>query len=166
MNQKLIAVILILQLPEFTFACSRKIVHTSPPKLINNTKTSNSEKNIEQQPLDLNQLLKNDYDFIFSGTYNVNTSHEDAGDYYIDVKEVWRGKVPNHIKLNQINTPTQNICTQHILIEDKTFMFFAKLGNRKNPVQVKTFRKTTPELKALLGKPKRQWLRGRLIHNK
>ncbi len=60
--------------------------------------------------------------------------------------------------------PTDNKCSK--LKFNQEYVFFAKLGSRQKPILLKEFRKASNELNRLLGKPIKQWLRGRLIHHK
>lgn len=143
--------------------CVPQVKQSKPPRLVNGewvTDQSNSADS--QQAQDLANLKKKQYAFIFSGTYSKEASLPGKQLGFIQSKKIWQGKVPKSVDLNPTELPTDPECQPLKFGQD--YVFFGKLGPRQQPIKVKEFRTITPAIKAMLGQPEKQWLRGRLIN--
>ena len=148
-----------------TWSCTPEPVKSKPPRLVNGEwiqEVKPSSKELTK--LDFYTLKNKNYTYIFSGIYTKEMSFGSKKLSYIQTKKIWQGKVTDTVDVDMSKLPTDNKCSP--LKFDQEYVFFAKLGGRSQPIFLKEFRKATPELKTLLGKPTKQWLRGRLIHSK
>ncbi|WP_154224049.1 hypothetical protein [Marinicella rhabdoformis] len=145
--------------------CIPEVKKSIPPRMVNGEWVQAEKPSAKAlAKADFEQLKKKDYAFVFSGIYSKEASFSGKKLSFIKTKNIWNGKVKDTVDIEVGKPPTDPECST--LKYDQEYVFFAKLGGRNKPIHVKTFRKATPELKALLGKPKKQWLRGRLIHNR
>ncbi len=167
MNKLLFTACLML-LQNTAMACTKTHVQKSkPPRLVNGTWVSDNSNDAKTKITnDFKAIQKKDYDFIFSGTYkkDISLSREAVG--YIETKAIWQGSVPEDLGLNDRNKPNASNCDMKLLKFDGEYIFFGKFGSRNNPIRIKEFRSASFELKQLLGKPQKQWLRGRLIQSR
>ncbi len=163
---KLIHIFILLTISIDVYAASRctpQVKKSNPPRLINGEWVKDDNNTASSQArIDLQALMRKKHAFIFSGVYAKEASFSEKNLSYIETKKIWRGKVPKSIDLDSSELPFDNNCDKPSY--DKTYVFFAVLGPRNAPIKIKTFRTITPELKKLLGKPEKQWLRNRLIN--
>jgi hypothetical protein len=146
-------------------ACSPEVQKSNPPRLINGEWVQTEQPNATAlAKSDFEKLQKKNYAFVFSGTYSKEASFSKKPLSYIKTKKIWRGNVPEIVDVEMSQLPTDNLCSK--LKYDQEYIFFASLGNRNDPIQLKSFRKATLNIKKLLGKPIKQWLRGRLIKSR
>lgn len=145
--------------------CIPAVEKSQPPRLVDGqwiqAAKPSSADNIKN---DFEQIKKKKYDFIFSGIYTKEASFNNKILSHIKTKKIWQGNVVAIVDVDMAKLPTDKQCSQ--LKYDQEYIFFATLGNRNNPIQLKEFRTATAELKSLLGKPSKQWLRGRLIQSR
>lgn len=147
------------------WSCTPQVELSQPPRLVNGEWIQAPKPSRQQQiGADYKQLKQKNYAFIFSGIYSKEASFSGKNLSYIQSKKIWKGKVKKTVDLEIGKLPSDNKCSKMKFGQE--YIFFAKLGGRNNPLHLKEFRKATPELKSLLGKPAKQWLRGRLIHSK
>lgn len=143
-------------------ACTPTVKKSNPPRLINGKWVQQAQpKTVAIVKNDFDELQKKNFAFVFSGIYTKETSFSEKPLSHIKTKKIWRGKVPEIVDVDMSKLPTDNLCSK--LKYDQEYIFFASLGNRKDPIQLKSFRKASLDFKKLLGKPIKQWLRGRLI---
>ena len=165
MNKYVLIALLSLTISHKAWSCTPVPQLTTAPRLVNGEwikATQPSAKELTQA--DFDQLSKKDYTFVFSGIYTKEVSFNNKTLSHIKTKSIWQGKVTEAVDIDMDKLPTDNTCSK--LKFDNEYIFFAKLGSRNQPIHLKEFRAATAELKALLGKPAKQWLRGRLIHHK
>lgn len=166
MKKNLLLIIFInLSISPMAWSCTPEPEVSKPPRLVNGEwiqEAKPSAKELAQ--VDFEQLKKMNFTYVFSGIYRKEASFNNKPMTYIQTKKIWQGKVTETVDIDRSKPPTDNKCSPLKL--DEEYIFFAKLGSRNNPIHLKSFRKVTPALKALLGKPTKQWLRGRLIHSK
>jgi hypothetical protein len=154
-----------MSLSQLAWTCTPEPQLSTAPRLVNGEwVNANQPSAKELTKTDFDQLNKKGYTFVFSGIYTKEISFNNKPLSHIKTKNIWQGKVTDIVDIDQSKLPTDNSCSK--LKFDHEYIFFAKLGSRNNPIQLKEFRAATPELKSLLGKPAKQWLRGRLIHSK
>lgn len=148
------------------WSCTPQVELSKPPRLVNGEWVQAPKlNNKEITQSDYKRIKSKNYDFIFSGIYTKEASFSGKTTSYIETKKIWRGKVKKTVDVEVGKLPTDNKCSK--MKFNQEYVFFGKLGSRNKPIQLKEFRKSSPELKSLLGKPPKQWLRGRLIqHNK
>ncbi|TDR23282.1 hypothetical protein [Marinicella litoralis] len=154
-----------IAMSQMASSCTPEPEISKPPRLVNGEwiqEAKPSAKELAQ--VDFDQLKKMNFTYVFSGIYRKEASFNNKPMTYIQTKKIWQGKVTETVDIDLGKPPTDNKCSPMKL--DEEYIFFAKLGGRNNPIHLKSFRKATPTLKALLGKPTKQWLRGRLIHSK
>lgn len=145
--------------------CIPEVKKSSAPRLVNGewVQTEKPDANSLAQA-DFEQLKKKNYTFVFSGIYSKEANFSGKKLSFIKTKNIWNGKVKDAVDIDVGKPPTDPECST--LKYGQEYIFFANLGGRNKPLHLKTFRKATPQLKALLGKPNKQWLRGRLIQNR
>ncbi len=161
----LIITLLFFTLTSHASKCTPEVRKSNPPRLVNGEWVQPENPNqSELINADFAKLKLKQYDFVFSGVYTKEASFSEKKLSYIKTKKIWQGKVTEEVDVNMSKQPTDNQCNK--LKYDQEYIFFAKLGNRSNPLILKEFRTASPELKALLGKPSKQWLRGRLIQSR
>ncbi len=154
-----------MTISQMASSCTPEPQISKPPRLVNGEWIQAAKPSVaERAKVDFEKLSKKDYTYVFSGIYSKEASLSKQPLSYIKTKKIWQGKVIETVDIDKSKPPTDNKCSK--LKFDQEYIFFAKLGNRNTPIHLKEFRKSTPELKALLGKPTKQWLRGRLIHNR
>ncbi len=151
-----------------SWACSKFLVQKSkPPRLVDGQWVSDNSNDAKTKiSNDFKAIKKKDYDFIFSGIYKKDISLNKQARGYIETKAIWKGSVPEDFGMNSSNQPRADQCDMTLLKFDKEYIFFGKLGSRNNPIRLKEFRTASFDLKQLLGKPQKQWLRGRLIQRR
>ena len=165
MNKQLLIAIASMSLSQLAWSCTPQPQLTTPPRLVNGEWVKADQPSVKElTKTDFEQLSKKDYTFVFSGIYTKEASFNNKPLSHIKTKSIWQGKVTEAVDIDMDKLPTDNTCSK--LKFDNEYIFFAKLGSRNQPIHLKEFRAATAELKALLGKPAKQWLRGRLIHHK
>ena len=165
MNKHLLIALTGITMSQITWSCTPEPEISKPPRLVNGQWVQDakpSSKELTQS--DFKKIKNKNYTYVFSGIYTKEVSFGNKKSSYIQTKKIWRGKVTDTVDVDMGKLPTDKKCSP--LKYDQEYIFFAKLGSRSQPIHLKEFRKATPELKALLGKPTKQWLRGRLIHSK
>ncbi len=154
-----------ITMSQLTWSCTPEPTISSPPRLVNGEWVQSATPSAkEQAQLDFENLQNKNYTYVFSGIYTKEVSFGNKKLSYIQTKKIWQGKVTATVDVDRQKPPTDSQCTP--LKYDQEYIFFAKLGGRNQPIHLKEFRKATPQLKAMLGKPTKQWLRGRLIHSR
>jgi len=152
-----------ITMSQMAASCTPEVQRSTPPRLINGEWVKDVQPSAtELAKIDFAKLNKFNYTFIFSGIYSKEASLDNKPLSYIKTKKIWQGKVKSTVDIDRSKPPTDNNCSK--LKFGQEYIFFASLGGRNQPIYLQSFRKATPELKALLGKPTKQWLRGRLIH--
>ena len=143
-------------------ACTPLAEHTGPPQWVNGewikAQATDQEALIKA---DIDRLLEGQYDYIFSVQFQRIVNVSDQQISYLKTQDVWHGKLPEILEIDQDNMPSPHDCQS--MEAGKQYLIFGHQGSRRQPVKITAFRPLTAQTHAMLGPPKKRWARGRLI---
>ena len=158
----LLVIIPMLLIHPSVLACSPVAIPDSPPQWINGEWVQ--AQAVDQKALikaDIDRLKEGHYDYIFSVKFQRVVHFSGQQISYLKTQDVWHGKVPEILEMDQDNMPSPHDCQP--MEVGKQYLIFGHQGSRRDPVNIKEFRSLTALTHALLGPPKKRWARGRLI---